>query len=302
MPLPLHVDTLDLLFQGMPQVIAAFVVRGPAGPVLIETGPGSTLPTLLAGLARLGIAVADVRHVLVTHIHLDHAGAAGFWAREGARVYVHRAGAAHLVDPTRLLASARRIYGERMDTLWGEVLPAPAERVVALDDGATLELCGLTITALATPGHAGHHHAFRIGDVGFVGDATGIRLPGVEWIDLPAPPPEFDLEAWRASLAKLRGAGLRTLWRTHFGAAAEVESELARFERLLDEAALRVRELVELGLDREAMVARYSAWMRERAAACGLAPWLVRAYELANPRTMSVDGIVRYWSKAASGR
>ena len=293
----MHVETLDLRFQGTPHVIASFLIHAAGGPVLVETGPGSTLPTLLDELGARGVRPDDVHHVLVTHIHLDHAGAAGFWARQGARVYVHPAGAPHLIDPGKLLASARRIYGERMDTLWGEVLPAPAEQVVAVEDGAVLDVAGMSIEAIATPGHAGHHHVFRWGDVAFVGDAAGIRLPHLEWIDLPAPPPEFDREAWRASLRRLREAGLRTLYRTHFGAGGGVQEELATFEELLDLGTEWVGEMLEQGIDRDAMVERFGHKMRARAAATGVSESALLAYELANPRSMSVDGIARYWRK-----
>ena len=297
----MHIETLDLRFQGMARVIAAFLVRAPGGPVLIETGPGSTLPTLLDELGRRGVRPADVRHVLVTHIHLDHAGAAGWWARQGARVYVHPAGAPHLIDPSKLLASARRIYGERMDTLWGEVLSAPAERVVIVEDGQVVDAAGLALEAIATPGHAWHHHVFRRGDVAFAGDATGIRLPGQTWIDLPAPPPEFDLEAWRVSLARLRAAGLRTLYRTHFDAGTDAREELDRFERLLEQGAAWVREMLEAGLDRERMVESFGERMRARAVSEGVGAAELEGYELANPRSMSVDGIARYWRKRLSG-
>jgi len=294
----MHIETLDLRFQGTAEVIAAFLIHAPDGPVLIETGPGSTLPTLLDELARRGVRPGDVRHVFVTHIHLDHAGAAGFWARQGAQVYVHPAGAPHLIDPGKLLASARRIYGERMDALWGEVLSAPAERVVVVEDGRTVDAAGLALEAIATPGHAGHHHVFRSGDVAFAGDAAGIRLPGQEWIDLPAPPPEFDLDAWRVSLGRLRAAGLRTLYRTHFGAGSDVRGELDRFERLLEQGAAWVLEMLESGLERERMVERFGELMRGRAAADGVGgEAALEAYELANPRSMSVDGIARYWRK-----
>ncbi len=174
----MRIDTIDLEFQGASNVIASFLIHGPGGPVLVETGPVSTLPTLLARLEERGVRPGDVRDVLVTHIHLDHAGAAGWWAREGARVWVHSVGAPHLVDPGKLLASAKRIYGDRMDALWGEVVAAPADRVIAVDDGAQLEVGGLSITAIDTPGHAWHHHVYRLEDVAFTGDAAGILLPG----------------------------------------------------------------------------------------------------------------------------
>ncbi len=295
----MRIETLDLRFQGTAHVIAAFLIHGPRGPVLIETGPGSTLPALLEELGKRGVGPADVRHVLVTHIHLDHAGAAGWWARQGARIYVHPAGAAHLIDPGKLLASARRIYGEAMDSLWGEVLSAPADRVLPIEDGTVVDAAGVSIEAIATPGHAGHHHVFRCGDIAFAGDAAGIRLPGLDWIDLPAPPPEFDLETWRVSLGRLRAAGLRELYRTHFGPGEDVPRELDRFEEVLEDGATRVREMLEQELDRDSMVERFSRLMRERAVAIGVDEAALVAYELANPRSMSVDGIARYWRKRA---
>lgn len=293
----MRIETIDLEFLDTPRVIASFLIHGPHGPVLVETGPGSTLPTLLAALERRGLRPTDVRDVLVTHIHLDHAGAAGWWARQGARVWVHPVGAPHLVDPSRLLASAERIYGDRMGVLWGEVLPAPAERVIAVEDGATLEVRGLQITAIATPGHAWHHHVYQLGDAAIVGDAAGIMLTGSRWIDLPAPPPEFDLAAWKASLKRLRGLGLRTLYRTHFGASSDVENELTRFEEVLDRGVAWIREMLNGGFERERMIEEFGARMRSWATRTGTGESSARDYELANPRVMAVDGIVRYLRK-----
>jgi glyoxylase-like metal-dependent hydrolase (beta-lactamase superfamily II) len=294
----MQIETLDLRFQGTPNVIASCLIRGPEGPVLIETGPPTTLPAMLEELERCGVRPEEVRDVLVTHIHLDHAGAAGWWARQGARVHVHPVGAPHLVDPTKLLASATRIYGDQMDTLWGEVLSAPADRVVAVEDGETLEVGGLEIRALATAGHAWHHHVFLLGDVAFTGDAAGIRLPGATWIDLPAPPPEFHLEEWRKTLNRLREARPSTLYRTHFG-PTPADGELDRFERVLEHGAESIRRMLEQGLDREQMIERFTAEMRAGATQHCVDETGLVAYELANPRIMSVDGIARYWRKRA---
>ena len=295
----MRIDVIDLEFQGTPHVIAAFLLRGPDGVALVETGPSSTLPVLLARLAEHGVEPEAVHDVLVTHIHLDHAGAAGFWARRGARVHVHPNGRPHLVDPSKLLTSATRIYGSRMDELWGEVLPAPAEQVLAVEDGAEIEVAGARIRALDTPGHAGHHLVFVLEDAVFAGDAAGIRLPDQAWIDLPAPPPEFDLDAWRCSLARIRSIGARRIYRTHFGAAGDVAGQLNLFERLLEAGSTWVREMLASGLDRDAMVAEFSRRMRDRAAEQGVDDATARAYELANPRSMSVDGIARYWTRRA---
>lgn len=298
----MRIETLDLQFQGTPHTIAAFLILGPEGPVLIETGPASTLPTLLAELARLGVKPADVRDVLVTHIHLDHAGAAGWWARQGSRVHVHPVGAPHLVDPAKLLKSATRIYGDRMDTLWGEVLSAPEDRVVPVVDGQRLTLGGVQFTVMDTPGHAWHHHAYIVGDIAFIGDAAGIRLPDNAWLDMPAPPPEFDLEAWLVTMTRLRAAGLKTLYRTHFGPGGVAADELADFQVFLVEAAGWIRDMLAEGMERDEMVRQFIARVRRRGIEAGADEETARAYELANPRHMSVDGIARYWRKRAEAR
>ena len=291
------IEILDLGFRATPLAIGAFLVRADRGPILIETGPASTLENLKARLAEHGVEPTDVRHLLVTHIHFDHAGAAGWWATRGTRVWVHPKGAPHLIDPSRLEASARRIYGDAMDELWGPITPAPAERVSTLEDGQTIEIEGLRVTALDTPGHANHHLVYRIGDVAFTGDLAGIRLPGTEWIDLPAPPPEFDLEKWKASLDRLRGEDLAKIYRTHFGPSEDVAAEIDRTEALLEEIAEYIRGLLAGDLDRDSMIERYADWVRRRGVAAGAGAETLRACEVTNPRDMSVDGIVRYWRK-----
>jgi len=290
----MNIEIIDLEFQATPRVIAAFLLQGPSGRVLVETGPASTLPAMLAGLDRLGLRPADIGDVLVSHIHLDHAGAAGWWAQQGARVHVHPRGAPHLIDPGKLLASARRIYGDQMDRLWGEVLPAPAERVVAVEGGTVLELGGLRISAHDTPGHARHHLVYCHDDVLFAGDAAGIQLPGSDWIDLPAPPPEYDLEEWKRTLDRLRELRPRVLYRTHFGAGGEIDAELTGFESMLDEVTEWIREMLGEGMARQAMIVEFTERIRAMAATSGIDSRQMRAYEVVNPRAMSVDGIVRY--------
>jgi glyoxylase-like metal-dependent hydrolase (beta-lactamase superfamily II) len=188
-----------------------------------------------------------------------------------------------------------------MDTLWGEILSAPAERIVAVEDGAIVEAGGLSFRVVETAGHARHHHAYVLEDVAFTGDAAGIMLPDNRWIDLPAPPPEFDLPVWKQTLGRLRALGLRTLYRTHFGPTSSVASELDAFERVLERGAQWIREMLERGLARDAMVEEFCAKMRAWAAESGTSAADTEAYELANPRDMSVDGIARYWTKQGSG-
>ena len=313
----MNIQILDTQFQGMAQVTAVYLLTGPDGPVLIETGPGSTLTAIVDALATHGYRPGDIRHILLTHIHLDHAGAAGWWAQQGAQIYVHHVGAPHLIDPSKLLASASRIYGDRMDLLWGEILPAPAERITALYDGDVVRVNGLALTALDTPGHASHHHTYLIeGDAGriaFTGDATGVRLPHVNVVDLPAPPPEFQLETWLRTLDRLEAAEAAVIYPTHFGPIADVHGHLEALRTLMvDSVAFVEQRLGDLtgqesaadwaGLEvtpalRQQLLDDYVGWNRRRAAALGLSQTNIDGYELANPMFMSVDGIIRYLRK-----
>ena len=296
----LHI--LDTHFQGMAQVTAVYLLVGPEGPVLVESGPGSTLPAIIKALDSHGFRPADIRHVLLTHIHLDHAGAAGWWAEQGAQLYVHHVGAPHLIDPSKLLTSASRIYGEKMDTLWGEIRPAPAERVTTVYDGDRIYAGGLTFTALDTPGHAYHHHTYRLrdyreGEIAFTGDAAGINLPQVNVVDLPAPPPEFHMETWLTTIERLEAARLTTLYPTHFGPVQDVHGHLVALRGLLIDAVAFVPERHAAGVERAALLEEYIAWNRQRARANHISPAAIERYEAANPLFMSVDGILRYLRK-----
>jgi glyoxylase-like metal-dependent hydrolase (beta-lactamase superfamily II) len=293
----LAIHALDLGFCNLAEVIAAYLVVGPKGPVLVETGPGSTLPALLERLDEHGYGPDDVRDVLVTHIHLDHAGASGWWARRGSRVYVHHVGAPHLIAPERLMASAGRIYGDMMDRLWGEMVPAPENRVIAISDGDIVRAGGLEFVALDTPGHAGHHHAYRLGNVVFTGDVAGIRLPAESYVAMPTPPPEFHLETWCASVDRLAGEGFARLYPTHFGAIEDPASHWDEVKAILTESSEMVRRLSDDGAERESIVREYMAKNRERCSAHGVSESALARYECVNPSGMSVDGILRYWRK-----
>src|SRR5687768_12355636 len=155
---PTRVVTLDLKFQGRSQAIASYLIRSGDAVVLVESGPGSTLPGLEAGLAKEGLSARDITHLLLTHIHLDHAGAAGWLARQGAEVYIHPIGAPHMLNPEKLLASATRIYGDRMDSLWGEFLPVPEAKLHVVRDDDEIEISDLRFRPINTPGHAEHHY------------------------------------------------------------------------------------------------------------------------------------------------
>jgi len=296
----MQIQIIDLNFQSVSQAIAAYLVTGPEGVVLIETGPGSTLAQLKTGLAEAGHHPSDIRHVLLTHIHLDHAGAAGWWATQGATVYVHPVGAPHLIDPSKLISSASRIYGDQMELLWGRIEPAPVENVVAVPNRSRLALAGLIFEAIETVGHASHHYTYRVGDVAFTGDAAGVHLPGSGFLSLPAPPPEFDREKWRETINLLRQEQFTSLYPTHFGPVSEPGPYLDALEQLLDEATEFVGRRMAAGVEREEIMVDYLSWQKDRAVAAGVSEWLAQRYEAANPNFMSVDGIMRYWRKRAA--
>lgn len=293
-----NIHTLDTYFQNIPQTIANYVIESKAGLILIETGPGSVLKNMPEAFAGAGLDMADVRHVFVTHIHLDHAGAAGWWAQQGAHVYVHQIGARHLIDPSRLMASATRIYGDDMDRLWGEMMPIPSEQLTALYDEDTVQIGEIEINALDTPGHARHHMTYIVGNVAFTGDVAGVHISGTSLVDLPAPPPEFEWEVWQTSLARLRQADLVALYPTHFGRVHKpVMPYLDRFEQVIAAGVTFIRDQMRAGLKRDEIVANYLARREALAQEAGLSPQAIAQYQAANPPTMSVDGMMRYWRK-----
>jgi glyoxylase-like metal-dependent hydrolase (beta-lactamase superfamily II) len=196
----MKIQTIDLDFMDTERIIASFLLLGDRGAALVETGPRTCLDRLTAGLGRHGVSGEDVRQVFLTHIHLDHAGASGHLSEvlPNATFYVHEVGYPHLVDPSKLVKSATRIYGERMEELWGETRPVPKDRIEILEDGRETEAAGGIIVAHDTPGHAYHHLAYLEPDSGalFAGDVAGIRLPGQSYVRPPTPPPEIDVEDW----------------------------------------------------------------------------------------------------------
>lgn len=294
----MRIHTLDLHYQGYPQIIAAFLVECGDQLVLIETGPGSTLPMLLQQIEAHGFAAAQIKHVFVTHIHLDHAGAAGWWAQQGAMVYVHPRGAAHLIDPSKLMASATLIYGDAMERLWGEMLPAPLDKVVALSDGQTVKIGGEVFTAIDTPGHARHHHVFLCGDVCFTGDVAGVRLPGCDFLSVAAAPPQFDPVAYNDSIEKLHALNLKKLYLTHFGEVSDVASHLSRYALRVSQVHECVERFMEEGLTGDALRRAYTQAEHALAIEEGVSAVDWERYEGANGSAMCADGIALFCEKA----
>ena len=298
---PSQVHILDLNFMGIPGTIAVYLIRHSHGAILIECGPGSTLPALQAALHQHGLASKDVTDVFLTHIHLDHAGAAGWLARQGARIHVHPVGAPHLIQPDKLLASAARIYGDTMEDLWGEFLPVPADKIIVMQNGETAEIEGVCIRALDTPGHANHHFAYIYEKTCFSGDIGGVRLPGPAHIRLPMPPPEFNLEKWRASLQYLRrefdAGSYSHIAPTHFGIYSDPNWHLATLFNALDEIEAWMEAIMPAGPSPEQLNAEFLDWYGQLALKHGITQELLQGYEVAIPSWMSAQGIQRYWQK-----
>jgi glyoxylase-like metal-dependent hydrolase (beta-lactamase superfamily II) len=294
-----RVITLDLKFQGRPHAIASYLIRSGAAVVLIESGPGSTLEGLEASLANEGLSPRDVTHVLLTHIHLDHAGAAGWLARQGAEIYVHPVGAPHMINPEKLLASATRIYGDRMDSLWGEFLPVPDDKLIVANDAEEIKIGNLQFVPINTPGHAEHHYAYLFEDICFSGDVGGVRIPGYQYLRVPMVPPELNLERWHASMKRLRQETFARIAPTHFGIYADPEWQLREVDKGLDDAERWLEETMseDPSLPIEALRESFTDWMVEQATEMGLSEDVVNAFTVANPPGMSADGLLRYWKK-----
>jgi glyoxylase-like metal-dependent hydrolase (beta-lactamase superfamily II) len=291
------IETIDLQFMGFPGAIAAYLIPYAHGAVLVECGPSSTLPALQAGLKAHGFAASDVTDVLLTHIHLDHAGAAGWLARQGARIHVHRVGAPHLLNPEKLLGSARRIYGEAMQTLWGEFLPVPPECLIVPGDGDQIEIGNLRFQCVETPGHADHHFAYLIDGLCFSGDIGGVRLSGTRHIRLPMPPPELHLAKWRLSLQRLSSLPIQRIAPTHFGIFEDAGWHFKALVQALDDVEAWIEAIMPSDPPIEELNERFISWSRRRSLEAGVPTQIIDAYEAANPSWMSSSGIQRYWRK-----
>ncbi|HJZ78080.1 MAG TPA: MBL fold metallo-hydrolase [Vicinamibacterales bacterium] len=294
------ISYFDLNFLHVPGIIATAALHGPGGVALIDPGPSSTLPALRAALVRAGMQVADVRTILLTHIHLDHAGATGTLVAENPalRVYVHEKGAPHMIDPEKLIASASRLWPNEMDTLWGEFRPVPAERLDVLRGGERITAGGRDLAVLYTPGHASHHVSYFSGDSGiaFVGDTAGIRREPGRFVLPPTPPPDIDLEIWRDSLARIGGWGAETIFVTHFGPFADARTHLTEMVEHLD----LVNGLAKSSLGLEGSDEDREAWYTDalrRELRTRMSDADARAYEVAGRFDLNWRGLARYLRK-----
>ncbi len=295
------IHVLDLRFLNLPHTIASFLIESSIGPILIETGPHSTIKAMEKELAVHGYKIEDIKHVLLTHIHLDHAGAAWVFAEHGAKIYVHPFGAKNMEDPSRLMESATRIYGDKMDELWGQMKKIPAEQLVEIGDEEEIQIGDVVFKSWHTPGHARHHIAWQLDDVVFTGDVAGVKIDqGI--VVPPCPPPDINIEDWKNSIAILRQLNPKQLYLTHYDKIDNIDQHLNELEVMLDDWSAWIKSHWEAGETNEEMVPQFMQHVAGQLKKVGLSDQDIQLYEAANPSWMSVAGLVRYWKKKAEAK
>ena len=281
---------IDVLQRGRERVIGAWDLGG----AIVDPGPESRIETLLAGLSQ------DPRALLLTHIHLDHAGATGALVERfpDLEVYVHARGAPHLIDPSKLLSSAERIYGDEMESLWGRVVPVPEANVHVVEGGEAVTAAGREFDVAYTPGHASHHVVyFDTGDgTAYVGDVAGVRIPPSDFVRAPTPPPDIDVEEWQRSIDLVAERGPARLGLTHFGMVEDPQPHLAQMKQSLDEQARLVRELLERHGDTDEAIRAFVAEV-ERRTREAVGDELAAMFEVGSPVEQRWLGLRRYWQK-----
>ena len=297
------ITTLDNNWMGHSRSIAAALLESDGHRAIVDPGPGSTLETLRQHLRARGLAVGDLDAILLTHIHLDHAGATGALARENPRlaVYVHKNGAPHMVDPSKLLASAARLWPNDLQLLFGETLPVPAENLHILEGGEILSLGSRKLEVVYTPGHASHHVSYfdHKEGVAFAGDTAGVRIEGHSYVMPATPPPDIDLEIWETSFAAILERRPGRLFLTHFGYSENPTEHILVFrERLHKWAALAEKMIRSAASDPAAMESFMSATRAEIAEHLPVGE--VEHYVFNASLNLSFLGLARYLRKRAT--
>jgi glyoxylase-like metal-dependent hydrolase (beta-lactamase superfamily II) len=296
-------SAIDTVMTGRYLVTSAYLLDA-SEPALVETGPTTSADNVERGLASLGMGPRDLAHVIVTHIHLDHAGGAGTIARRypNAKLWVHERGAPHLADPVKLVASTARTYGEdRMRTFFGAVEPVPAQRLTAITDGDRISLGDREVSVFATPGHASHHVCLEDSRTGavFAGDALGVHLPDVGVLRPATPPPEFDMELAVDSIERIRGRARTMLLLSHFGPVDEIDAlcdlAIRRIRDWGDEVRRALRTTDDVDEIAELLQTRGAAEYEEDSGE----PIDLERYDVLSSITMNAAGLVRYWKKRA---
>lgn len=295
------IHIIDLVFLHESQTVAAFLIESSEGPILVETGPESTWRQLEAGIRRLGFQPGDIKHVLLTHIHFDHAGAAWKLAEQGATIYLHPVGLPHLASPERLWDSAFRIYGDEMDRLWGKMEPIASAQLRACSHEEAFRFGDVEVKAFHTPGHASHHIAWQFGSKIFTGDVAGVRINQGPVVP-PCPPPDIHIEAWKSSIALLRKLKPDEFYLTHFGIVTDPIAHLDSLEKMLEDWAGWMRQYHGQAVDQQAVTKEFMGYTNNQLKQSGLSEEDIQRYEYANPSWMSVAGLLRYWKLKEQGR
>jgi glyoxylase-like metal-dependent hydrolase (beta-lactamase superfamily II) len=294
-------EQISLPFQGEYDIIGSYLLTGGNDIALIDPGPGSTYEALLATLREGGYDPQEVTHLIVTHVHLDHAGAIGTLLHHmpKARVLVHSKGAPHLLDTSKLVSSASRIYGARMHDLWGEIESVPEERLHYLEDGDILNVANRRLEVHYTPGHAVHHVIFfdvHSGEL-FAGDAAGVRLQEVDYVRPPTPPPDIDIEAWSSTIDKLKQLRPDVLYIAHFGPSKNPTQHLERLRERLYAWGDFVLSAMRDGKSESEIIKLLIAHTQPELERVSHDPHNLERYEIAANYPMSVQGYMRYWRK-----
>ncbi|MBC6425068.1 MAG: MBL fold metallo-hydrolase [Ekhidna sp.] len=288
--------TIDLHFLGYKHAIGSFLIESGDGPILIETGPYSTFENLKTGLKTHNYEPEDIKHVFLSHIHFDHAGAAWAFAKNSAKIYLHPFGADHMRDPARLVASASMIYGDQMDTLWGKMEGIHVENLVTCKHGEVIGIGGQSLKALHTPGHAKHHIAWKWKETIFAGDLAGVKIEGGPVVP-PCPPPDINLEDWINSIDLVLSEKPSTLILTHYGEEKNPNVHMQELKEILNDWAYWVKEKWEEGMSNAQIIPLFIQYTAKHLKDKGVSDLGIKQYEAANPSWMSVAGLVRYWKK-----
>jgi len=291
---------VDSLHLGRPHVIGVALIELAQGELaIVDSGPESVFDAVVAGIRALGFQPEQVRYLLASHIHLDHAGGAWRWAKEfGTRIYTHPKGVPHLIDPERLIASATRIYGDKMEHLWGKSGAIAPDLVTPVDDDDKLTLGTLTFNTIHTPGHAQHHNAYWLESENtlFAGDVAGVSIDGGPSLP-PYPPPDIHLESWKRSLDRIRALNPESIFLTHFGKITFPSAFLEDFEARLFAWANWMKDRLLEGKIESEIIPEFQAFVERSLLEHGVASELLSTYEQADPAAMSVSGLSRYWKK-----
>lgn len=290
------IHTLDLHFLGIDHAIASFLIESSVGPILVETGPHSTYGSMTTELKKFGYLPEDIKHVLLTHIHFDHAGAAWAFANHGAKIYLHPFGKPHMQDPSKLYQSAKMIYGDEMERLWGIMENISEELLITPQHEEEVIIGDQRFTALHSPGHAKHHIAWQLGDIIFTGDVAGVKI-GDGPVVPPCPPPDINLEDWNQSLDLLLQRKATSLYLTHYGKISDIGHHVQELRNILNDWALWIKQKWESGLSTDEITPQFTEYTANQLRNLGVSEHGVKQYEAANPSWMSVAGLIRYWKK-----